>query len=127
MLVPTPIYHIHNNQLNNRKPSQMAQHIECAVAPYFQAEKICISIGILEEKLEKLGSCLKHNKIPPSGKKLPFVGHEPKPIRQLPHKFHVIDLNHPYIFLCLKINQDLWKLEIGKWELHPSHDTTTCG
>jgi hypothetical protein len=50
-----------------------------------------------------------------------------KPIRQLPHKDHVIDLNHPYIFLCLKINQDLWKLEIGKWELHPSHDTTTCG
>jgi hypothetical protein len=55
MLVPTPIYCIHNNQLNNRKPSQMAQHIECAVAPYFQAEKICKSVGILEEKTGEIG------------------------------------------------------------------------
>jgi hypothetical protein len=33
----------------------MAQHIESAVAPYFQAEKICKSEGILEEKTGEIG------------------------------------------------------------------------
>jgi hypothetical protein len=33
----------------------MAKHIESAVAPYFQAEKIPKGLGILEEKTGEIG------------------------------------------------------------------------
>lgn len=129
MLVPTPIYRIHNNQLNNRKPSQMAQRIECAVAPYFQAEKICKSVRILEEKTGEIGKLPEAHQNPTQWRKASCCGPwaQTNPSDNYHTKIMWLTwIIHTFSFVW-RFNQDLWKLEIGKWELHPSHDTTTCG